>query len=132
MNPQELLIKAAETMSERGKATGAFVIPEGHSNTRWAGEAGSVCAYGAMTLAATGGRHCRYANLVDSYDETGTFIRNEVRLLIDQAASLLARQLRIDGMAGDSDDFHAIITANDNPKTTGEDMILSMKRAAGL
>lgn len=109
MTPQELLLKAADEIARRGHAKGRFE----HQKTR------AVCAYGAMTAAATDGETANYAN----FDARG----GELSALVGQAAQLLARSM---DNPWNSYAYHLITGFNDDPKTTGEDVILAMKKAA--
>lgn len=110
MTPEELLLKAADEIATRGHAKRSYR----NSDT------GGVCAYGAMTLAATGGR---YWNYPDTYGDS------PVKALIGQAAELLARQTGFEHLA-DATGFDMVTYFNDADDTTGEDVILAMKRAA--
>lgn len=113
MNPKELLAKAAETMSKAGMAKKSY-CQDALPNS-------PVCAYGALTRAATCGRTA-------DYSEIGFHATTEhIKRLIDQAAELLARE--INGSTS-PDEFATITNFNDRESTTAEDMVLHMKRAA--
>ena len=110
MTPEDVLTKAAETITRRGKATGHYEDPV----TR------EVCAYGAMTLAATEGK-------TSCYSEFDFFLTPRPALLVQQAAELLAKAVPSEFV----DEPFAVITwYNDQESTTAEDIALAMKKAA--
>jgi hypothetical protein len=106
--PKEVLRKAADIMAVRGKATGRYEDPKTHA----------VCAYGAMALAATDGRH---SCLTDA--------NTHAYALIGQAARVLAETSL--GLELGTDPFFSITGYNDADTTSAEDMILALKRAGG-
>lgn len=120
MTPQEVLAKAAEAMSQRGKATGTY---ESTKDDPHFGVKGSVCAFGAMSLAATNMQSSCFAEL-------GMYGNGEAvtaKGLVNQAAELLARH--IEGHNGFLLEPFAKIT-HFNDHSSAEDVILAMKRAA--
>lgn len=116
MTPEEVLTKAAEFMAERGRARGAYEVCSTAQAQDQKGKMGSVCAYGAMSLAATDGRTATYSDLAP-----------EALGLIRQAAKLLAGEVY--GVPYGTDPFFAITHFNDDEETAAEDVILAMKRA---
>lgn len=117
MTPQEVLAKAAETMAERGKATGTY---ESQEDDDYFGAKGAVCAFGAMSLAATDMQ-------MSAFSELGLWGRTfEAKELVNQAAVLLARHVHTPG--GYFEPFSKVTWFNDH--SSGEDVILAMKRAA--
>lgn len=111
MTPQELLLKAAEEMGRRGKYEGGYEDRE----------TGRVCAYGAMTAAATNGDTANYT-MVEEWEQ---------QELIDGAAVLLARSItRSPFHLGPSETFQKVTMFNDDKNTSTEDVVLAMKEAA--
>lgn len=119
MTPQEVLAKAAEAMSQRGKATGTY---ESSKDDPHFGVKGSVCAFGAMSLAATNMQSSCFAEL----GMYGNGAAHTAKGLVNQAAELLARH--IDTPGGYLEPFSKITHFNDH--SSAEDVILAMKRAA--
>ena len=115
MTPKEVLLKAAEVISEKGHCKGWYKDEK----------TGAVCAYGAMTTAVTG--NAEYADL-------GIHLKHmQSKALIDQAAELLAQTLPpLEGWPGGygPTTFDIVTKNNDLESTTGEDMALWMKKAA--
>lgn len=112
MTPQELLLKAAEYMSERG-----------HNKGTYFNECGNVCAYGAMTLAVTEGAQADYAFSLNISS----------KFLVDQAAVLLAQTVDPNSLYPNdmiNYAFDTITKYNDARNTTGEDVIRKMRQAA--
>lgn len=122
MTPQEVLAKAAEVMAERGKSNGCYESNGEHAATF--GEKGSVCAYGAMTLAATDMRTSEFSELGMKFG--GSVDWFERKELVNQAAALLAR--RVTNPHADLTSFSTVTRFSDN--SSAEDVILAMKRAA--
>lgn len=119
MSPQETLLKAAESIAEHGHAKESYF--EGRADD-W--ETNPACAYGAM--ARTNPEKFMYS---DGYAPRG-FVQTDV---IDRtpAADLLAEQIRREHPEFIKDSTYTTITYfNDRPSTTGEDVILMMKKAA--
>lgn len=116
MTPEELLLAAADDIAAHGHCKNTY-SPPGED-----GRAGPVCAYGAMTRVATDGQTTDYASLHlnDEWWRTK-------RPLIDQAAALLAQHI---GPTAAGYPFGAITRFNDAARTTAEDVILMMKKAA--
>lgn len=118
MTPEELLIKAAEDIATHGH------WKQGYSDPMEPETTAPACAFGSLTRAATG-YTTAYANLdVGSGLDEGVGIKG----LIEQAALLLSTQVpnRLELF----EPFNVITEYNDLESTTGEDMILAMKRAA--
>jgi hypothetical protein len=109
MTPEELLLKAADEIARTGHCKGMYYTG-GDERTA------AVCAYGAMARAASDGRTADYFGELDGPG----------RALVRDAAALLASEI----YPFVSDPFHIITRFNDEDSTTGEDVILAMKRAA--
>lgn len=117
MTPKEVLLKAAEVMAERGQHKGKY----------YNSETGSVCAYGAMSLAATEGRTAEYMSFT-FHDE----FTQETKILVDQAATLLAETLPLPGIQHEFlTEFDIVTKYNDRDDVSTEDMVLAMKRVGG-
>lgn len=114
--PKEVLERAAEVLAERGWCKGTL---ENH--------AGNVCANGALMHAMFGKAS---ANLYEWAEEDGAQLMNlgienmpryslfkEASVMLSQAAELVS--------------WISIPDWNDNSSTTGEDVMLAFKRAAG-
>ena len=117
MTPEETLMAAAEDIAEHGHHKGGYFKQTASVSERLSAPA---CAYGAMA---------RVVGLVTygglTYDIS----------TLGPAAEKLAEQIRRDGPVllcrnAQFDDFAAITYFNDRPTTTGEDVILMMKKAA--
>ena len=121
MTPEEILMAAAEDIAEHGHHKGSYFKPTASASKRAIAPA---CAYGAMARAAGLVRGLvSHPHLI--YDIS----------IFSPAAEKLAEQIRRDGPVllcrnAQSDDFAAITYFNDRPTTTGEDVILMMKKAA--
>lgn len=114
MKPRELLRKAADEIARTGH------WKEKYSQPGTPEQVAPVCAYGALTRAATGGKTTVYGR--DEHLETWH--------LIDLAADLLAETIEGGTRGEESPSFGIITHFNDDPSTTGEDVILMMKKAA--
>lgn len=117
MTPQELLAKAADEIARTGHHKDSY------SKMGVAESVAPVCAYGAMTRAATDGMTTSYPELACHSELFKS------HALIDQAAELLAEE--VDPGHEWATPFSAITRFNDDGRTTGEDVILAMKKAAG-
>lgn len=108
MTPEEVLEKAAQALAEKGHCKGNFGDDEGR-----------MCAVGAIRYAVSGSRGVYLASLSRPGD----------RELTDLAIQLLGKEIesRVDTPQGYYD---YVPLFNDRPSTTGEDVILMMKRAA--
>lgn len=115
MTPQELLNKAADEMARTGKFEGTYYNP--FKNVAEA----EVCAYGAMTRAATGNT-ADYSVL--AWEDTDSYN------LIIQAAGLLARSINpgVSSMTGDQ--FKTVIKYNDGSDQNA--VVQKMKEAASM
>ncbi len=114
MQPEEVLLKAADDIAQHGHAKEVFF--DSAAKASWAGA--PACAYGAMARA--GNWVQGNGTVTDLYE--GTFA---------EAAKRLADVIRgrVDALVL-ADDYQAITTYNDDDNTTAEDMILAMKEAA--
>ncbi|MFD4474637.1 hypothetical protein ACFWPU_00770 [Streptomyces sp. NPDC058471] len=115
MTPQEVLNTAADIIAARG-----------HGKQHYEDAVtGNVCAYGAMTAAATDGTDGRTAD----YSVMNVYGTPRAKRLVDQAARLLATHLRgpLDGYA---DEFDIVTHFNDADTTDGPTLIRHMKEAA--
>lgn len=117
MTPKEVLLKAAEFMAERGQ----------HKGTYYDLKTGSVCAYGAMALAATEGKTAEYTSF--AWHEE---FNQQTKALVDQAATLLAETLPVSGIRHEFlTEFDIVTKYNDREDVSTEDMVLAMKRVGG-
>lgn len=112
MTPQELLLKAAEEIGRTG------LFKKNYSEPDVSEQIAPVCAYGAMTRAATNGAITAYP-----------LMPQEDADLVDQAAALLAKHVGPQPYDTILTDYSTVTRFNDNDKTTGEDVILAMKKA---
>lgn len=116
MTPQELLNKAADVIAR-----------DGHGKKYYQDTVtGNVCAYGAMTLAATDGLTADYGFALHRMEVSGM-----VRALIDQAAALLANRVGT-VIPMERTEFDVVVEFNDAPATDGPAMIRKMKEAATM
>jgi hypothetical protein len=117
VTPEEVLIKASEEMARTGHTKGNYCDPFASDES-----ASPVCAYGAMARAVTEGKSAAYPHLGEELEE-----------LVNQAAALLAGEVkplmaRLQ-LPQANTNFALVTTYNDMESTTGEDVILAMKRA---
>jgi len=124
MTPEEVLLKAADDIAERGHAKSVFYDCKLDGGTKAAWETAPACALGAIgrTLAVTKSGELAPCAIEDL--ENHEAVRRLAASILTHRSDLI--RLRVDG----GDCYDVITEFNDMPETTGEDVILAMKRAA--
>lgn len=116
MTPEETLIAAAEDMAKYGQAKETFFDSKPMPNGRYDWKTAPACAMGSLARVSGG---VQGEGIVNDVQDGG-------------AVHLLAEQIRRDGLMPEyADDYQAVTGFNDRDSTSAEDMILTMKRAAG-
>lgn len=107
MDSSEILRKASEYIAEHGHHKESFTKPDGTLTP-------PACAMGAITIACNG----------------QGWLSQDVCTLIEESRTQLAQHLIREGQSGAGEPFQVIAVWNDYKRTSAEDVILALKRAA--